>query len=129
MSHTATPVTLNWFELPVLDMDRAQRFYETLLGHPLRREAMGPQVMLAVFPYTDPATGGCLFFDGGRTQPSAQGALLYLNGGDSLAAALARVAEAGGVVCTPRVDLPPGMGCFVHFMDCEGNRVGLHALA
>lgn len=124
------PVTaaINWFEIPVLEMERAQRFYETLTGQPLRREQMGPQVSLAVFPYTDPATGGCLFFDGGRTQPSAQGALVYLNGGDSLDAALARLAEAGGHISTPRVDLPEGMGCFVHFIDSEGNRVGLHAM-
>ena len=33
---------ISWFEIPVLDLDRAQHFYETLLGHPLRREAMGP---------------------------------------------------------------------------------------
>lgn len=125
-----TPVTaaINWFEIPVLDMDRAQRFYETLLGQPLRREQMGPQVSLAVFPYTDPATGGCLFFDGGRTQPAPQGTLVYLNGGDKLDDALARLAQAGGVVSTPRVDLPPGMGCFVHFTDSEGNRLGLHAM-
>ena len=126
MSHTAA--ALNWFEIPVLDLDRAQRFYETLTGQSLRRESMGPSLSLAVFPYTDPATGGCLFFDGGRTMPSRDGAILYLNGGECLDDALARLTQAGGQVSIPRVDLPDGMGSFVHFIDCEGNRVGLHAL-
>ncbi len=33
---------LTWFEIPVTDIDRAQRFYETLLARDLRREQMGP---------------------------------------------------------------------------------------
>jgi predicted enzyme related to lactoylglutathione lyase len=36
---------------------------------------------------------------------------------------------AGGRISTPRVDLPEGMGSFVHLIDSEGNRIGLHALA
>lgn len=127
---TATAVAqraLAWFEIPVQDMDRAQRFYETLLGQPLRREQIGPN-QLAVLPYTAPATGGCLLADG-RTQASAQGTLIYLASADPLDAALARLAEAGGRVTTARVDLPGDMGCFVHFEDCEGNRLGLHALS
>lgn len=48
---------LHWFEIPVADMDRAQRFYETLLTVPLQRQAVGPQT-LAVLPYTRPGVGG-----------------------------------------------------------------------
>jgi len=29
-----------WFEIPVADLDRAQRFYETLFARSLRREQM-----------------------------------------------------------------------------------------
>lgn len=50
---------LNWFEIPVQDLDRAQAFYEALLGAPLRREAMGPQT-LAVLPYAEGTVGGAL---------------------------------------------------------------------
>jgi len=46
---------ISWFEIPVADMDRAQRFYETLFHRPLRREAMGPETTLAVFEY-EPGT-------------------------------------------------------------------------
>ncbi len=47
---------INWFEISSTDLDRAQVFYEAVLGRTLRREVMGPS-SLAVFPY-DPAGGG-----------------------------------------------------------------------
>ena len=119
---------LKWFEIPVADMDRAQRFYETVVDAPLRREAMGPATTLAVFPYDSAGVGGCLFAAEG-IRPSADGAVLYLNAGESLDAALERVRAAGGRILLPRTELPEGMGCFAHFADSEGNRVGLHALA
>ncbi|MCI4430011.1 MAG: VOC family protein [Burkholderiales bacterium] len=123
-SHNA----INWFELPVLDLNRAQTFYEKLLDAPLRREPMGDK-LLAVFPYDDAAVGGCLMAGAGVAAPSTSGALVYLNVGASLDSALMRVASAGGRVTTPKVQLPDGMGCFAHIADTEGNRVGLHAAA
>ena len=137
---------LNWFEIPVADMDRAQRFYETVVDAPLRRRVFdasapssatspngscqreGPATTLAVFPYDSAGVGGCLFAAEG-IRPSADGAVLYLNAGESLDAALERVRAAGGRILLPRTELPEGMGCFAHFADSEGNRVGLHALA
>jgi uncharacterized protein len=119
---------INWFELPVRNLDRAQAFYETVLGRPLRREQMGPHT-LAIFGYDDDAVGGCLLAGEGTPEPSTSGALVYLNAKPSLDAALARVAGAGGRITTPRVDLPGDMGCFAHVEDSEGNRVGFHALA
>ncbi|WP_372526587.1 VOC family protein [Piscinibacter sp.] len=119
---------LNWFEIPVRDMDRAQTFYETLLAAPMRREAMGPQT-LAVFTYDETGVGGCLLAGESAPRPADAGTLVYLNAKPSLDAVLARVEAAGGRVTTPKVTLPGDMGCFAHIMDTEGNRVGLHALA
>ena len=125
-----TPVhhALNWFEIPVRDMDRAQAFYEALLAKPLRREAMGPQT-LAVMPYDEGGSGGALLASATAPEPSMNGSLVYLNVAPSLDAAVARAVAAGARIVTPRVDLPEGMGSFVHIADSEGNRVGLHALA
>jgi len=118
---------VNWFEIPVSNIDRAQAFYEKLLATPLRREHMGEHT-LAVFPYDDSAVGGCLMAGSG-IEPSSQGALVYLNAKPSLDAALARVEAAGGRITTPKVQLPGDMGVFAHVTDTEGNRLGLHALA
>lgn len=54
-SPTLSRNALTWFEIPVNNLDRAQAFYETVLGAPLRREAMGPAQTLAVLPYSDRA--------------------------------------------------------------------------
>ena len=115
--------SINWFEIPATDIDRAQRFYEALLQKSLSRQVMG-ESQLAVFPYADDGVSGCLA--AGTAQPQTQGTLVYLDAGPSLHATLERVAALGGSVATPLTELPPGMGCFAHIIDSEGNRVGLH---
>jgi len=121
-----TPHALDWFEIPVRDLDRAQAFYETLLATTLRREPMGPTT-LALFAYADTGVGGCLMAGDGVPEPSAAGTLVYLNAAPSLAAVLARVDAAGGRITTPPVTLPGDMGVYAHVLDSEGNRIGLHA--
>lgn len=116
---------ITWFEIPARDLDRAQRFYETVLAKTLRREAMG-DAQLAVFPYADDGVSGCVMAAPGQA-PATQGTLVYLDAAPSLDAALERAAAAGARIVTPKTPLPPGMGCFAHIEDCEGNRVGLHA--
>lgn len=117
---------INWFEIPVTDIDRAQAFYEALLGAPLQRQTLGPQT-LAVLPYTQPAVGGALIAGSQVPAPSASGTLVYLNVNPSLQAALDRALAAGARLVVPRVDLPDGIGSFVQVLDLDGNRIGLHA--
>ncbi len=118
---------ITWFEIPVKDMDRAQTFYETVLARKLRREDFGGGV-LAVFPYDEPATGGCL--QAGENTPAAPGSgiRIYLECDAPIDAALARIESAGGSISETKSALPPGMGFIAHMRDTEGNIVGLHAL-
>ena len=127
MSAQTTPArnAVNWFEIPVRDLDRAQRFYEAVLAKPLRRESMGPQ-SLAVMPYAQPGVGGALMAGPGVPAPAESGTVVYLDVSPSLDAAVARATAAGAAVLTPRVNLPDGMGAFAIVRDSEGNRVGLH---
>jgi uncharacterized protein len=118
---------IDWFEIPVHNLDRAQTFYETLLATTLRREAAGPAKTLAVFSHGDTGVGGCLMAGEGTPEPSQSGTLIYLNAAPVLDVVLARVEAAGGRITTPKVQLPDGQGCFAHILDTEGNRVGLHA--
>ena len=119
------PHALDWFEIPVRDLDRAQTFYEAMLGTTLRRETIGPN-RIAVFSYGEQAVGGCLIAGSGH-EPAASGTLVYLAAGASLDAALTRASAAGARIATPRTELPGDMGSFAHIVDSEGNRVGLHA--
>lgn len=123
-----TRSSITWFEIPAVDLDRAQRFYETVLASAMRREAIGGS-QLAVFAADEGGIAGCLQHAPEPVAPSADGTRVYLDASPSLDAALARVAPAGGQVVSPKIALPPGMGYFAHIEDCEGNRVGLHAMA
>jgi predicted enzyme related to lactoylglutathione lyase len=115
---------INWFEIPVADLDRATKFYETVFATKLQRGEVGGS-KLAVFPYENgKATGGSLV-QGDRFAPGTVGAIVYLNADDSFDEVLGRAVSAGGKVLMPRVDLP-NIGPIAHFADSEGNRVGLH---
>ena len=102
---------LDWFEIPVSDLPRAQSFYESLLAVELRREAMGDSA-LAVFPSAETGVGGCLMAGPGTPTPSVNGTLVYLNAAPSLDAVLARVEAAGGHLTPPKVQLPGDIGVF-----------------
>lgn len=121
---------ITWFEIPVTDMTRALTFYQTLTGQAMSREAFGPPGgEMATFPVKEhDAVTGCLQFDP-HSQPSQEGSLVYLNAAPSIGAWIDRAEQAGGKIIVPKTALPPGMGFFAIFIDCEGNRVGLHALA
>ncbi|NCT69242.1 MAG: VOC family protein [Rhodanobacteraceae bacterium] len=112
-----------WFEIPTLDLDRAQRYYETILGTTLARERIGA-AEFAMFPYAGQpnTTGALLRMD--DCEPSVQGSTIYLSVAD-VRAVLERIAAQGSDVFVPCTELPGGMGWFAQFRDCEGNRVGL----
>jgi predicted enzyme related to lactoylglutathione lyase len=120
------PHALNWFEIPVTDFTRARSFYEAVLGIAIAPMTMGPTTMGMLS--TDPqAVGGALVHDAGST-PSETGTMVYLNGGEDLAPLLARVEPAGGKVVVPKTEIGNGFGFFAHFVDTEGNKVGLHSM-
>jgi predicted enzyme related to lactoylglutathione lyase len=117
--------TINWFEIPTTNLDRASRFYETVLGSRFKREHFdGTGMQMAVFEGEEESVRGALI-DDKRRKPVADGALVYLHARD-LDASLARIEQAGGGVVMPKTDIgPPGFIALVR--DTEGNVVGLHA--
>jgi len=123
---SASPHAINWFEIPVTDFARARAFYEAVLGRPVETMTMGVYTMGFLSSSPD-AVGGAIV-QGDGTAPSQSGTLVYLNGGDDLAVMLARVVPAGGTVAVPKSDIGSGFGFFAHFIDTEGNRVGLHSM-
>lgn len=116
-----------WFELPATDLDRAESFYRTVLGHPMRRETCpNSGLQMSVFIPEGAEVMGALV-KGEMFQPSDSGTLVYLNGGADLAEPLARVEAAGGRVVMPKTSIAPH-GYVAIFIDSEGNRVGLHSM-
>jgi uncharacterized protein len=122
-----TTDAISWFEIPVRDLDRAQRFYETVLDRKLARETMGEE-RLAIFPAGEGRAQGCINIGPQPVAPSTAGTRVYLDASPSIDAALSRVADAGGKVVVRKTALPSGMGYWAHMSDTEGNIVGLHAM-
>ena len=114
--------SVNWFEIPVNDLDRAASFYGTVLE--TRLEAM-----------ETPAGPGRSFQGGGMpvgalvmgpaNVPSQEGPLVYL-GTTDVDAALRRVVASGGKVLMEKTSIGP-FGNIGHFVDSEGNRMALHS--
>lgn len=112
---------ITWFEIPVVDLPRATRFYETVLGATLKTEDFFGTPMAIM---SAKGVGGALVKMAQR-QPSGDGALVYLNADGALDAMLARVEGAGGRIVMKRTEIGP-QGSIAMVRDTEGNQVGLH---
>jgi uncharacterized protein len=115
---------INWFEIPCANLDRAQKFYETVLDTKLQRmDANG--IPHGIFVTPEGQVGGALVVDK-QNKPSAQGPRLYLDATGKLDASLERVAKSGGEVVLPKTDISPH-GFMAIVRDTEGNHVALHS--
>jgi uncharacterized protein len=121
--------SVGWFEIPVTNMERAIKFYETVLDIKLSRNQMGPLDM-AWFPWVEEGKGsaGSLVCHPDYYKPSADGVLIYLTSqtGD-LNDELNRVEKSGGKVIQPKTLIAEDYGYMALFIDTEGNRVALHS--
>jgi predicted enzyme related to lactoylglutathione lyase len=113
-----------WFEIPVNDLDRAKKFYESVLGYALTLEEMGPAKM-AFFPMVNDVYGttGTLIKMEGYT-PSHAGILVYFSVED-IEGTLDKVNASGaGRYCRGQ-DRRPRHGAF---RGQRRNRVGIHSM-
>ena len=117
---------ISWFEIAVLDFERARRFYCAIFDYDMPQMQMGPNLMGFLPHVQGTGIGGAIVRGAGRA-PSRSGALVYLNGGADLAKVLARVIDAGGAILQSKTEVAPGMGYYAELLDSEGNRIGLHS--
>jgi len=119
---------VGWFEIPVTDMDRAVKFYETVLNLKLERHNMG-ELDMAWFPSGDlPGSPGTLVRHKDFYKPSSDGVLIYFTAqsGD-LSNELSKVKPAGGKVLMEKKLITEDIGYMGLFVDCEGNRIAIHS--
>lgn len=110
---------VSWFDIPVTDLDRAERFYSDILGVSLERySATG--IEGALFS----ALSGTLLLGEGFI-PSHKGSVVYFDGGNDLNSILGRVTGAGGKVLREKTEIGGDLGYYAYFEDTEGNRIGL----
>lgn len=115
---------ITWFEIPVLNMERATNFYNHIYGIKMETTEMNEYEM-AVFPVTT-GIGGALVLGSGCI-PSETGSLIYLNGGKNLQPILDKVEEKGGRIIMPKTKISDDAGHFALFIDSEGNKLAINS--
>ncbi len=119
--------SLNWFEIPVTDMQRAKHFYQVAFGIHMEDMSM-PGMEMAGFPYEagrGRASGALVKSD--YSKPSIDGVLIYLNANPDMADVLDRILSEGGQIVMPKTLITPEIGYMANFIDTEGNRIALHS--
>jgi len=121
---------ISWFEIPATDLDRAAKFYETILAIKLVPMEM-PDFKMRMFPVADMMNdiGGAVVQAQGFYNPSStDGTLIYLNANPDVQIVLDRIEKAGGKIVVPKTQISPEYGYMAVFTDTEGNRVALHSV-
>ena len=118
---------LAWFEIPTNDLERAQKFYESIFGCTLHRMDLG-DFKMSMFPVEENTTGGALVHSPGNYQTGGQGPLIYLNASPDLQVVVDKIEGAGGQVLMPKTQITPEYGYMALFIDSEGNKIGLHSI-
>jgi predicted enzyme related to lactoylglutathione lyase len=112
-----------YFEIPVINIDRATKFYSTVFNFKFDTTIIDNNKM-ALFPFTEEKSGisGALA-KGEIYKPTKDGVLIYFNTvniDETL-----RLANAnGGQILYPKTD--NGIGLVAEFEDTEGNRIALY---
>lgn len=120
--------SLNWFEIPALDIARSKKFYECIFDCKMDISKWEDTEM-AFFPWK-PGSGkanGCLAKSPNHT-PSIEGTIVFLNADPQLSVVVERIEKAGGKVLIPHMNIGEH-GHIAYMLDTEGNHVGLHANA
>jgi predicted enzyme related to lactoylglutathione lyase len=123
----ATTNSINWLEIPAIDIKRSKTFYETIFGFTMdEMDMMG--MKMAFFPATPNSgkvSGGVC--ESPMHKPSADGPVIYLNANPNMDPVIEKIDGAGGKVVMPKTKLPNDFGYMAFFMDTEGNKIGLHS--
>lgn len=121
---------ISWFEIPTTDLDRAQKFYETIFATSLIPLDL-QNLKMRMFPIENQMSGigGALCHNKDFYRPSStDGPLIYLNGNPDVQNVLDRVETAGGKILVPKTQISPEYGYMAVIIDTEGNRIALHSV-
>ena len=122
--------TIVWFDLPVLNLERAMGFYSAVLDCKVDMCEEGG-FKFAMFPHSHNCDGdnnhvsGCMYVASDR-KPSTDGAVIYFDVEGYLKEATARVVGAGGKIITEVEQIGP-YGYRSLIVDTEGNGVALYS--
>lgn len=123
---TALKNPVGWFEIYVLDLQRAKSFYETVFGRtllPMPSDGTFEALMFAGEMYGSGALGAILCHP--MKKPSTDGTLVYFSCEDC-AVEMKKAENSGGVIHREKWRI--GDAGFIAIIgDTEGNAIGLHS--
>jgi len=120
---------VNWFEIYVDDMDRARKFYETVLGMQMSDLPMpeGMDDRMVAFPWAEGGENAAgALVQSRMLMAGGNSTIVYFQTEDCLAEQN-RVGKAGGKVMMPKFSIGPHGFCAL-CSDSEGNLFGLHSM-
>ncbi len=115
---------VNWFDIPVTNLDRAITFYSRVLNTQITKDTSATPV--GVLAHNNGEVSGCLH-ESHDNKPSGCGPLLYFNVNGRLDDAVMTAVLSGGKII--KAKHPIGQwGYRAIIQDTEGNRIALHSL-
>ncbi|WP_139363513.1 VOC family protein [Flavobacterium sp. LM5] len=121
MTKKSNPVV--YFEIPVTDINRAIKFYNTVFHFDFDKENIDNNEM-ALFPFSDENSGisGALA-KGEIYKPTKDGVVIYFKT-ENIDETIEMAISNGGQILYPKTD--NGIGLVAEFEDTEGNRIALY---
>jgi predicted enzyme related to lactoylglutathione lyase len=113
-----------WFDIPVVDLDRAAAFYRAVLGITVTRSDFDGFSFCML--QHDDGNGGCLVPNAKEVSANS-GILLYMNVNGRIREAMGRIEALGGKIVEPTKAIGPH-GFRAVVLDSEGNRIALHSV-
>ncbi|MFN3850347.1 MAG: VOC family protein [Spirosomataceae bacterium] len=122
LSKQSNPVV--YFEIPVNDIDRAIKFYQSVFHFDFEKEEIDGNQM-ALFPFVEKNSGisGALA-KGEIYKPTKDGVVIYFKT-ENIDETLKLVVANGGKILYPKTS-NGDLGSVAEFEDSEGNRIALH---
>ncbi|WP_284461233.1 VOC family protein [Chryseobacterium sp.] len=120
---TSNPVI--YFEIPVTNLDRAEKFYTAVFNFSFEKEVIDHYEM-ALFPFEEKNSGitGALA-KGDVYKPSKDGVIIYFKT-ENIDETLQKAIQNGGkILYSKKIDPKHGFAV-AEFEDSEGNRIALH---
>ncbi|MCV6584439.1 MAG: VOC family protein [Marinibacterium sp.] len=109
-----------WAEIPVGDLDGAMAYYAALGFDDFTMNHDGP-TPIAIFRNRDHMTGVAGHLYPGKPAAPGTGPTVHLAAPAALDVMAERVAQAGGTVVSPPIEIPAGQ--FIYTQDPDGNSV------
>jgi hypothetical protein len=121
MTKKSNPVV--YFEIPVTDINRAIKFYNTVFHFDFNKENIDNNEM-ALFPFSDENSGisGALA-KGEIYKPTKDGVVIYFKT-ENIDETIEMAISNGGQILYPKTN--NGIGLVAEFEDTEGNRIALY---